>query len=117
MPHNKTPVSATTVSVDTSIRDEINKEAERLGLSQRQMVTRIFEAYSLGLKREKDTQAEDESILKDVYSSLEKVVKRDDRIIAFIKEQEKVLLTPILSSAQNTEARVNTLIEILSNLE
>lgn len=116
MPHNKTPVSATTVSVDTSIRDEINKEAERLGLSQRQMVTRLFETYILNLRQD-ESPKDDGQIVNEIYAYLDKVVKRDDRIIAFIKEQEKVLLTPILSSVQATEARVNTLIEILSNLD
>ena len=36
---------ATTVSVDTVSRDRINQEADRLRLSQRQMIQRLLESY------------------------------------------------------------------------
>ena len=114
MKNSKTPIKTTTVSVDSSTRDRVNQEAERLGLSQRQMVARMAEAYDLSIQK----GSEDAPIeTKDVYDALDKVLKRDDRIVAFIKEQEKVLLKPILLSAQSTEARINQLINILSNLE
>lgn len=114
MKDSKTPIKMTTVSVDSSTRDRVNQEAERLGLSQRQMVARMVEAYDLSTKKETDDQSVD---VKDIFDALEKVLKRDDRVVAFIKEQEKVLLKPILSSIQTTEARINQLIKILSNLE
>lgn len=114
MKDSKTPIKMTTVSVDASTRDRVNQEAERLGLSQRQMVARMVEAYDLSIQK----GSEDAHIeTKDVYDALDKVLKRDDRIVAFIKEQEKVLLKPILLSAQSTQARIDQLINILSNLE
>ncbi len=103
----------TTVSVDAATRDRINQEAERLGLSQRQIIARMVEAYDLSLKNEERQAFE----AQDIFDALDKVLKRDDRVVAFIKEQEKVLLKPILSSIQTTEARINQLVKILSNLE
>ena len=87
--------------------------AERLGLSQRQIIARMVEAYDLSLKNEERQAFE----AQDIFDALDKVLKRDDRVVAFIKEQEKVLLKPILSSIQTTEARINQLVKILSNLE
>ncbi len=113
MKSSKPSLSLTTVSVDTSVRDRINSEAVRLGLSQRQMVTRMAEAYDLSLQREESSPAQ----IEDIYEALGKVLKRDERIIAFIKEQEKVLLNPILTSVNTTESRINQLIQLLSNLE
>lgn len=108
MKTSKQSLSLTTVSVDTSIRDRINSEAVRLGLSQRQMVTRMVEAYDL-------SQNEDAN-KPNLQEAIEKMLKRDERIISFIREQEKVLLKPILSSVQSTEAKMAQLIELLKNL-
>ena len=113
----KTSIKATTVSVEASIRDDINTEAERLGLSQREMVTRLLETYELHNRNPSPTEEVDESILAKINESLEKVLKRDDRVVAFIKEQEKDLLKPILKSVTSTDAQLNQLIDILSNLE
>lgn len=113
MKSSKTPIKMTTVSVDAATRDRINQEAERLGLSQRQIIARMVEAYDLSLKNEERQAFE----AQDIFDALDKVLKRDDRVVAFIKEQEKVLLKPILSSIQTTEARINQLVKILSNLE
>lgn len=107
------PLSLTTVSVDTSVRDRVNSEAVRLGLSQRQMVSRMVEAYDLSVQKAESAEAQ----IQDIYNVLEKILKRDERIISFIREQEKVLLNPILTCVQTTEARVSELINILSNLE
>ncbi len=114
MKNSKTPIKMTTVSVDAATRDRVNQEAERLGLSQRQMVARMVEAYDL---TQKNDEGRPNLEAKDIFDALDKVLKRDDRVVAFIKEQEKVLLKPILLSAQFTEARINQLINILSNLE
>ncbi len=107
------PLSLTTVSVDTSVRNRVNSEAVRLGLSQRQMVSRMVEAYDLSVQKAESAEAQ----IQDIYNVLEKILKRDERIISFIREQEKVLLNPILTCVQTTEARVSELINILSNLE
>lgn len=113
MKTSQTPLSLTTVSVDTSVRDRINSEAVRLGLSQRQMVGRMVEAYDLSIQKSESAEAQ----VQDIHSALEKVLKRDERIISFIREQEKVLLNPILTCVQTTEARLSELIKVLSNLE
>ena len=108
----------TTLSVDAAIRDFINQEAELLGLSQRKMVSRLWELYEL--QKEKDRSSEEpntEAIIKRMYDSLEKVLKHDDRIIAFIKEQEKIFLNPTLNSVQTTESTLKELVNVLSNLE
>lgn len=120
MKKNKNPSqNTTTVCVDAVTRDRVNDEAERLGLSQRQMIERLLESYETKLKlasEEHDIQAE-EDLLKGIYDSLDKVIKRDDRIVAFIKEQEKILLNPILNTVQAIDANLNQLVEILSNIE
>jgi predicted transcriptional regulator len=119
MSKTKEDIKATTVCVDVAERDYINGEADRLGLSQRQMVRRLTETYRNFLKalEAKGEKTSEEISLRDMYENLDKVLKRDDRVVAFIKEQEKILLNPILKTVLDTEARLNQLIEILSNLE
>ena len=108
----------TTVSVDATVRDFINQEAERLGLSQRQMVARLCDSFQLNQDKAKAHDGEDTSdVIEKLYDSLEKVLKRDDRIVAFIKEQEKVFLNPMLNSTHKTEAILTQLVEVLSNIE
>lgn len=108
----------TTVSVDAAIRDFIKHEADLLGLSQRKMVSRIWELYELQKDKDRSSEEPDaETLIKRMYDSLEKVLKRDDRIIAFIKEQEKIFLNPTLNSVQTTENTLKELVNILSNLE
>ena len=118
MKSSKPSMKITTVSVDGIVRDEINKEADRLGVSQREMVTRLLETYMLKnpISNSEDKDV-DESILAKIHESLEKVLKRDDRVVAFIKEQEKILLKPILQGVQANDTQLNQLIDILSNLE
>ncbi len=113
---NKNPT--TTVSVDATTRDIINDMAEDLNLSQREMVTRLVETYRWAVTDEAFSGAgPPEDALAKIEESLEKVLKRDDRIVAFIKEQEKVLLKPILQTVQATDANLQQLVSILSNLE
>ncbi len=110
----------TTVSVDAAIRDFINQEADRLGLSQRKMVSRLWELYELEIEKEKARSSEvpdTEALIKKIYDALEKVHKRDDRIIAFIREQEKIFLNPTLNSVQATESTLKELVNVLSSLE
>lgn len=109
-------VKTTTVSVDAVARNYINSEADKLGLSQRQMVHRLIESYSAQQNMDENTNIDKDEVIKDIYTTLVKVLKRDDRVISFIKEQEKILLNPILKVTQTTEANLNQLIEILSNL-
>lgn len=118
MGHIETGRKSTTVSVDATVRDFINQEAERLGLSQRQMVARLCDSFQLNQDKAKAHDGEDTSdVIEKLYDSLEKVLKRDDRIVAFIKEQEKVFLNPMLNSTHKTEAILTQLVEVLSNIE
>ncbi len=110
----------TTVCVECVDRDAINEFADKLDVSQRQMVTRLIETYRASLEHPRKTDTgvgPPEDILTSIRDELDKVLKRDDRIVAFIKEQERVLLKPILQSAQTTEEQIKLLNDILSNLE
>ena len=110
----------TTVCVECADRDAIKEFADGLNLSQREMVTRLIETYRASLERRQDNAAgtgPPVDVLAALQEDLDKVLKRDDRIVAFIREQEKVLLKPILQTVQSTDARIKLLNEILSNLE
>ena len=111
--------ATTTVCVECADRDAINELADGLNLSQRQMVTRLVESYRASLERRDDAASTGppENVLAALQEDIDKVLKRDDRIVAFIKEQEKVLLKPILTTVQSTESQIRLLNEILSNLE
>ncbi len=109
-------VPLTTVSVDTSLRDRINSEAERLGLSQRQMIERMMETYDLSLQHE-ITGPSPPIDAKSLSEMLEKVLKRDDRIVAFIKTQEAELLKPILAYVQREEAEIRILTDLIKQLQ
>lgn len=108
----------TTVCVDASIRDAINLEAEHLELSQRQMVRRLWETFQLQKERARSPNEQDpEEVLKGIYDALQKVLARDDRVIAFIREQEKVFLNPTLNNTQAIEKALKQLIKVISDLE
>ena len=114
----KKNIQSTTVSVDCADRDAINEFAEKLDLSQRQMVSRLVESYRAALtKNDESGHDPPEKVLQRLAEDMETVLKRDDRIIAFIKEQEAVLHKPILHGVQSIEAQLKTLNTILSNLE
>lgn len=107
--HNK----ATTVSIDAKVRDAINAEAEKLGLSQRQMVARIMEAY-MHVKDETPEQAQAAPSISE--ANIDALLQGDDRIIAIIRKQEANILNPLLQIAQTTQSRLENLVSILSNL-
>lgn len=87
-------IQLTTVCVDTAARDFINEESERLSLPQREMVARMIVKYQESVNRDKDSPPPEEQI-EQIFEALKKVIGRDDRIVAFIKEQEKIFLQPI----------------------
>ena len=115
----KKDTQLTTICVDSADRDTIKELAEQLDLSQRQMVSRLLETYHASLEQKPNASGTSPppDILTALNESLEKVLKRDDRIVAFIREQEKVLLKPILQASLSTEAQLKQLINILKNLE
>lgn len=90
--------STTTVCVDAAVRDFIAAEGESLGLSQRQVLNHIVNAY------------------KQRSDNLTGGVG-DERVIAFLRQQEKVLLDPILRTSQSVDSRLKVLIDILKNIE
>ena len=118
MKGHKDSTRTTTVSVDAIARDRINEEAERLGVSQRQMVLRLIESYELEMNRKtkKNEMGVDKEMLQNIYDSLEKIQGRDDKVIALIKEQGRTLLNPTLLTVQAVEANLNHLEDLLSNL-
>lgn len=89
----------TTVCVDTTVRDFIAAEAERQGLSLRQMLYHVTEAYK--------QQLEDSPAMK----------KGNDRIIAYIRRQEENYLAPILNAVQLMDSRLKVLIEVLKEVD
>lgn len=109
----------TTVCVESSDRDAIKEFADGLNLSQREMVTRLIETYRTTIEKQDNAAGTGppEDVLAALREDLDKVLKRDDRIVAFIREQEKVLLKPILQTVQSTESQLKLLNNILSNLE
>ena len=119
MPQTEEPIKTTTVSVDAATRERINAEAARLGLNQREMIQRLIEGYDLAQQRGGDTdeQPDSQTLLQQVNDTLTKVLQRDDRLVSFMREQEKNLLNPILQTAQSTESRLKVLIEILTEME
>lgn len=88
----------TTIAADAAARDYIAAEAERQGLSQRQMLTVLVKAYK--------HQAENPDQQKD-----------DDRVISFLLKQEKRILEPILSTIQSVDSNQRVLIDVLKDIE
>lgn len=110
---NKTK-QTTTVCVDCDDRDVINAFAEKLDISQRQMVSRLIETYRAS--RAKKDSGPPEDLLERLAKDIEKVLERDSRIVGFIRTQEKELLKPILEGVLSNDAQIKLLNQILSNL-
>lgn len=119
MPHVEEPIKTTTVSVDAATRERINTEAARLGLNQREMIQRLVEGYDLAKQQAGDAgeQPDSQTLLQQVNDTLTKVLQRDDRLVSFLREQEKTLLNPILQTAQSTESRLKVLVNVLTEME
>lgn len=92
------PKTTTTVCVDAVVRDFIAREAEQLGLSQRQMARHIVEAY----KRTTNNTADSDE---------------DGLVTKYMRKQEEMFLAPILKAVLNTGANLKVLIEILRDIE
>ena len=99
MENNKDKHKTTTVCVDTTVRDFIATEAERQGLSLRQMIFHIAEAYK--------QQLVDSPAMK----------KGNDRIVAYMRRQEENYLAPILKTVQLMDSRIKVLIEVLKEVD
>lgn len=104
----------TTVCVNCGDRDTINALADKLDISQRQMVSRLIETYQSSLAKEDGGPPE--ALLERLIADIEKVLDRDSRIVGFIRTQEKELLKPILEEVISNGAQIKLLNQILSNL-
>ncbi|MBQ6953196.1 MAG: hypothetical protein IJP81_04735 [Bacteroidales bacterium] len=106
---------STTISAYSTDRDFINRQCDEIGISQKRVVALLVQAYKE--YGQKDTNSPYKELAEKVQETLDKLLKRDDRVIAFIKEQERVLLKPILENTQITDAQLKQLVSILANLE
>lgn len=107
----------TTVSCDESARAFIAAEAERTGRLQREVLAEMISVYKLQQKRSATKAAEPQvpvapgtinmDFLKD---ELSKVITKDvNRVISFIKEQEKIFLAPISTNVKSVKKQLETL--------
>ena len=113
----------TTLSCDESTREFIAAEAKRTGKLQRQVLADIVSAYRLQQKRSATKTAKSET--SEVpgcfdFAALEKklsiVITKDvNRVIGYIKEQEKIYLKPIFKQVKDNgtliQEQINELAE------
>ena len=114
----------TTLSCDKSTREFVATEAARTGLLQREILARMVEVYQLDQKRsatKKKDDLEDLRSAKQIFTAidkkLDKAIKRDDVVLAFIKTHESELSSPTLDRVKNCEMLLNQLVSILQNLK
>lgn len=107
----------TTISCDESAREFIATEAKRTGRLQREVLAEMISVYKLQQKRSATKAAEPQvpvvpgtinmDFLKD---ELSKVITKDmNRVISFIKEQEKIYLTPIANNVKSIKEQLENL--------
>ena len=115
----------TTVSCDESTRKFIAAEAERLGIPQREVLSRLVESYRHSHKRSATSAAEPQGNLEPssinqtaLEDRLSKVITKDvNRVIGFIQQQEKSYLTTILKNSNDSKAAIEKLIQSLDNFD
>lgn len=114
----------TTVSCDESTRQFIASEAERTGKLQREVLAQMVKVYQQDQQRSAKKKKEEaqelrnaNEILAAIDTKLEKLTKRDDVVIGYIKEHEKLYGSPTLDKMKNCETRLGQLISILQNLK
>ena len=115
----------TTLSCDKSTREFVAAEAERLGLTQREVLARLVESYRRSHKRSATNTAEpktqampgqiDMNVLIDALSK--QITKDVNRVIGFIQQQEKVYLTTIAKNTADNKTLLTNIVTQLENLE
>lgn len=100
----------TTVSCDESTRQFIAAEAERTGLLQRQVLAQMVEHYK---RYATENCKKKDTVNEDLYNIEKKITAEVNRVIGFIKEQEKVYLKDILQQVRNNGYLVKKQISIL----
>lgn len=102
-----------TVSVSEEDRDAINRLSRELDLPQRRVVSLLINNYS-------SAHDPPDKTVTAVQQSRDQILKRIDSLIAIIRDQEKNLFRPTLTSCQNTyslqKAGVNEILSTLSQL-
>ena len=106
-----------TISVEPADRETINRISREYDIPQRKVVSLLLEKYQNSLNQSSGKSPQEIQVLKAVEESRDQILKRMDTVLSFIREQEKVLLKPILVNDQNTYSFLKSGInEILTNL-
>lgn len=115
----------TTLSCDKSTREFVAAEAKELGLTQREVLARLVESYRHSHKRSATITAEpqkqatpgtiDMNVLTDAVSK--QITKDLNRVISFIRQQEKVYLTTIAKNVEDNKVLLSNILNQLENLE
>ena len=107
----------TTLSCDKSTREFVAAEAERLGLTQRAVLARMVESYRHAQKRSATKTDEPKIVsipgtvdINALKNDLSKVMKDNvSRMIAIVKEQEKLFLTPLVKDVETIKTQLENL--------
>ena len=113
----------TTVSCDESTHRFIADEAKRTNSNQRKVLARMVKVYQRDQQRSAKKKKEEaqelrtaNEILAAIDEKLNKLTKRDDVVIGYIKEHEKLYSSPTLEKTKKCETHLEQLISILQNL-
>ncbi len=109
----------TTLNVEVRDRDYVNQVAKELDMSQRKVVSVILEKYRT-LQAGGSVNSVEEFI-KIIKEEIESASKRNekaiDRIIGFIREQDKLFHNPQQQDIKAVKQLLQLQTELLSNLE
>lgn len=96
-----------TLSVSAGTHRQIERLAEKFGLSQKDLVGAMAQYFTVTKADPRDSKAESPDVA--LKKMAEKVDGLDKRFIGFIREQEKELLRPILSEIRAARSELRTL--------
>lgn len=112
----------TTISCDEAAREFIAAEAERTGRLQREVLAEMISIYKqqqdcfAAKQREQEIRKKNAlELFFDIKETLDKNIKHDDQVIAFIKTQETKILSPMSIKIDKCESLLNTLVGILQS--
>ena len=95
-----------TISVSPGTHRQIERLAEKYGLSQKDLVGVMAQYFSATKADPRDSKADTPDVA--LKKMAEKVEGLDKRLIGFIREQEKELLRPILSEIRAARSEWKT---------
>lgn len=96
-----------TLSVSVGTHRQIERLAEKFGLSQKDLVGAMAQYFFVTKADPRDPKADTPDVA--LKKMADKVDGLDKRIIGFIREQEKDLLKPILSEIRAARSELRTL--------